>query len=167
MAAPDWTKFEEKELDGRKLQFSAGLVFASAKTPIRAQKKLAQELCRFAKEACGAGGGIDIEVLESIEPPNGGIESHRDRLLGTEWRRGDEGLSRLAVPWSEFEERLGHLRRLWIDEELPASQAHRALRKARDKGDVAGADPAAACVADLKAYVEAAGGASARTGKTA
>lgn len=143
---PDWTKFEEQ-----RLQFSAGLLFASAKTPIRAQKKLVTDLLYSAKDAFrDKGGGIDIEILESIEPPNGGISGHRKRLLGS-----DE--APLAVSWDTLDERCAQLRELWVDEALPTSQAHRALLEAREKGEIVSHEAAKAAMEYLKKYVERAG----------
>lgn len=118
-----------------RMRFSAGLVFANAKTPIRALRVAAEELCRVAK---GAGGGLEIEVLETFEPPVDGVETHRTRLLGPDWRT--DGGSRLTIPTDQVEDYYRSLKVFWVDEPFSASLAHRALYQAAEAGKVAGAE---------------------------
>ena len=105
-------------------------MFCSRKTPIRAAKQLAEDLCHTAKSA----GGLEIEVLESVEPPFDGLSGMRDRLLGENWREGADKASRLTLPRETVLETYKSLHELWIKEKFPASQAHRALRDAQDAG---------------------------------
>ncbi len=125
------------------MYFSAGLVFCSRKTPIRAAKELAGELCHAAKDLskdtsvdAKFAGGLEIEVLESVEPPFDGLGGLRDRLLGKNWREGeaDGAPSRLTLPRGSIRETYQKLRELWISDKnpFPASQAFRALRAAVD-----------------------------------
>ncbi|MGO9743538.1 MAG: hypothetical protein ACLPN5_18890 [Roseiarcus sp.] len=125
------------------MYFSAGLVFCKRKTPIRAAKKLAEDLCHAAKNLKKVpgvkpefAGGLEIEVLESVEPPFDGLGGLRDRLLGKNWREGeaDGAPSRLTLPRGSIRETYQKLRELWISDKnpFPASQAFRALRAAVD-----------------------------------
>lgn len=142
--APFPDNFAEQDL-----RFSAGLVFASYKAPIRTLKRLAlEDLCHVAKTAEG---GLEIEVLESIEPPPGGSGELRDRLLGKAWNTrtihhaggAETQGSRLVLPRDKVGACFNALAGYWTGPKpFPASQAHGALRKARQAGDLAG-DPVA------------------------
>jgi hypothetical protein len=135
------------------MSFSAGMVFAQEKTPIRSLRALAMDLLYSAK---GAGGGLDIEVLESIEPPHGGLEGHRRALT-----RG-EALGRFVTPHNEILAYLDRLVKFWRgNAPLPASQAYRALRAGLDQLPKSAADATPqehqsanqAVVAELDRYV--------------
>jgi hypothetical protein len=136
-----------------RMRFSAGLIFCSRKTPIRAAKSLADELCHAAKQA---GGGLEVEVLESVEPPFDGLSGLRGRLLGASWpEAGAKGA--LTLPRERVLETYKNLHQLWIKEAFPASQAHRALRAARDSGDLSGTAADTAAEATLDEYFQGAG----------
>lgn len=143
----DWSvAYRDKETEKTEkapMQFSAGLVFASYKTPIRALKKVASDLCRIAKDS---GSGLEIEVLESVEPPEEGISGSRRQLLGEDWEyeRNEDGAkkstSRLSIPRGDVAATYRTLRGTWFGDgtgvPFPTSQAHRALRRARDEGEI-------------------------------
>jgi hypothetical protein len=141
------------------LQFSAGLVFAPAKSPIRALKGLALELCHLAKER---GGGLEIEALESLEPPSGGVAGLRTRLFGPQWR--DSGGSRMTTLRDEVGMTFEALASAWVaacapeKKPLSASLLHRALRAARRVEPFASPLASAATVAVLKEYAGRVGG---------
>jgi hypothetical protein len=139
------------------IRFSAGMVIAPAKSPIRALKALALDLCSAAK---GTGGGLEIEVLESLEPPADGITGLRGKLLGRGWEH--DGGSRLTIPREQIEATLRQLAIYWAGADgpgstLPASQLHRALRAARQEGDIASPEAARAANRALADYADKAG----------
>ena len=141
---------------GRELpmRFSAGLVFCSAKTPIRAAKKLAEDLCHLAKDS---GYGLEVEALESVEPPFDGPESLRDRLYGPEWREKGTG-SRLTIRREHVARVCRELQSLWVgDAAFPASQAYGALRKGQDAGSLASMAAGKQVAASLENYSNRAG----------
>jgi hypothetical protein len=141
-ACRDAGKDYPDNFEGQDLKFSAGLVFASCKAPIRTLKRLAlDDLCRKAKDS---GGGLEIEVLESIDPPPGGSGDLRDRLLGEGWvikgnkDKGEKDKSRLVIPRDKVRACFDALSGYWTGKSpFPATQAYRALREARRKGDLA------------------------------
>jgi len=111
------------------LRFSAGLVFADRKAPIRALKNLAQSLMYSAKRL----GGLEVEVLESLEPPEGGLEALRNGQLGKAWKTNSSG-SLLVIPREQVGAHYDALAHLWCGADpVPASPLHRALRAARRK----------------------------------
>lgn len=136
------------------MQFSAGLVFASYKTPIRALKKVASDLCRIAKDSDG---GLEIEVLESVEPPEEGISESRRQLLGKDWKddskKSGVDVSRLFIPRDKVAETYRTLRGTWFGDgagiPFPTSQVHRALRRARDAGEIDGSGLAGEAARDV------------------
>ncbi len=148
------------------MRFSAGMVFCSRKTPIRAAKKLADELCRVAKtlksEPGGdpaAAGGLEIEALESVEPPFDGLGGLRNRLLGENWREGGNGPSRLTLPRSAIRSTYSKLHELWIgDVAFPASQAFGALRAATADDEMSSPAADEAAQKALNGYFDGAGG---------
>ena len=122
------------------MRFSAGLAFCSCKTPIRGARKLAHDLCDLAKNS---GKGLEIEALESIEPPFDGPAGLRDRILWPGWREknGDaDGASRFCVKREDVVDAYKNLHDLWVAKPhdlcvakpLPASPAYRAFRAAQD-----------------------------------
>jgi hypothetical protein len=119
-----------------KLLFSAGMVIAPVKTPIRALKAAAWDLMQIAKDS---GGGLEIEVLESLEPPAAGIIDYRDRLLGDSWREAEgadrKRKSRLTISRADVSGAFTTIAGLTIDgTDVPFSQLHHALRQARRAG---------------------------------
>lgn len=137
---------EKKEFVPHPLVFSAGLLFANCKTPIRSLRNLADELCRSAKDG---GGGLDVEVLESIEPPHGGIFEHRKRL-------SPSGLANI-IPRAELSAKFLDMQAMWNgDDPFPASQAHRVLRLALNDYQLDESKNQNVCAA-LKEYVAKAG----------
>jgi hypothetical protein len=132
--------------DRTKLHFSLGLVFAPAKTPIRTLKDLAWELMTEAK---ATGGGLEIEVLESIEPPAAGLGDLRGKLFGKRWRaanrlRPAETHSRMTISREKVASHFETLANFFGDDPLPVSQLHRALRAGRREGEKPGAGGLAA-----------------------
>jgi hypothetical protein len=132
-------QFSVEDGNGKRhpLQFSAGLVFASEKTPIRALKNLAHDLCTLAKGQ----GGLEIEVLESSEPPANGWASLRRKLMGDRLACFGPGLaktiSRLTIPRDQVASHFDTLSDWLADgtegEKPPPSQLYRALNAARGK----------------------------------
>ena len=140
--------------DDYRLRFSAGLLFCPHKTPIRLARDLSEALCKLAKR--GPGGGLEIEALESVEPPLDGLDAMRARLLGADWKEGKA--SRLTLAPDEVAKVYRGLAHLWTaPTPFPASQAHRALRAARDAGSVFAAAAADAANAEFERYFGKAG----------
>ena len=78
------TTSDDWQIEGHKLTFAAGLLFTSYKTPIREATQLARDLADIAKDAhaqrhCST---LEVEALESVDPPVNGVADLRERLAG-------------------------------------------------------------------------------------
>lgn len=129
------------EIDGHVLTFGAGLVFANHKTPIRDLKVIADELAGMAKRAAKADPGdnnvglLEIEVLESVDPPLDGVSGVRERQLGL-WDRGEEDhhplIHALALPGEGLADVFARLRQAKNEkgnQYLPRSLVQRILKE--------------------------------------
>jgi hypothetical protein len=134
------------------MSFSAGLLFANVKTPIRSLRVLADELVQTVKGApFNPRGGLDVEVLESIEPPHGGLGKHRQRFMQIP--------ANSAIRRHDVSDRLMALSKFWTDNKpFPASQAHRILHDSLVDRKL-GASSTESCQRALQAYVDGPGAA--------
>lgn len=67
-------------IDGNALGFTAGVVIAQAKTPIRALTSLAEEAVGKSK-SIGARGSVTFDIFESVALPDAGqLQIHRERF---------------------------------------------------------------------------------------
>jgi hypothetical protein len=128
-ATKDW------QIEGERLTFGAGLLFCNYKTPIRQARALVQSLGDMAKSANDKDNlknRLEVEVVESIDPPQERLGELRSRLTGI-----DANSTNFAIEGEE----LGPLiQRIWAlkDENgsrhLPRSQIYRVLGLLADEG---------------------------------
>lgn len=129
----EWT--QGWDVGGEKdVTFSAGLVIANHKTPIRQTTKLAKELAELNKLGGGNSSAIQIEIFESISVPDTDLGTYRKRLYpGTHDGDRDALDKALAIPGVNLDAVLTKIGELKHDENvkkrLPKSQLYNMLRK--------------------------------------
>lgn len=122
---------------------AGGVVVCHHKTPIRQVVALAKGLADRAKSVTREANAIQMEILESLDIPEGYLGHQREALFGT-------GLKEAAftLRGEDWEGLTARLNRIRAEDGLPRSQLYRLLRKARDnKGALT--RPVAADLADL------------------
>jgi hypothetical protein len=87
-----WTR--DWAISGKPVTFSAGLVIANHKTPIRQSKTVAETLVNLAKQAKKPG-TLQIEIFESLSMPDSDFQGYRDRLYFPDGGANDEQRDRL------------------------------------------------------------------------
>ncbi|MGH6815278.1 MAG: Cas10/Cmr2 second palm domain-containing protein, partial [Hyphomicrobiaceae bacterium] len=127
-------------IEDHPLTFSAGLVFTSYKTPIRDARELARTLADIAKAAHpeDAVDALEVEALESVDPPLDGIEGLRERLAGV-WK-DERNTDVLTIEDIEtFWSKIAACKRAEPrDDSVPRSQIYRILRAMAANGGTAG-----------------------------
>jgi hypothetical protein len=97
-------------------------------------KDLAHSLMAQAKES---GGGLEVEVLESVEPPAAGLTALRNTLLGDNWRLPEHNgkrASRLTIPRDQVRAHFNAIAEHVVHQPLAMTPLYRALREARKMG---------------------------------
>ncbi len=127
LSGPEW------RIEGHELTFSAGLLFTSYKTPIREATALARDLADIGKATLdGAQRSIlEVEALESVDPPVDGISAMRARLAGISERAGNAKASTIAADQlAPFTQKLAAYKRAETPEStVPRSQVYRILQE--------------------------------------
>lgn len=115
---------------GADVTFSAGLVIANHKTPIRQTKSLADDLAELNKDKDKASSAIQIEIFESISVPDTDLGTYRKKLYpGIHDGDSDALNAALAVPGAKLGSLLNKIGELKQDNGLPKSQLYALLRK--------------------------------------
>lgn len=118
-------------LKGQPATFSCGLVIADRKMPIADLRSLAYDAAALAKiEEESPKTRLTIEIFESIEPPSGGLEAHRARVVG----KGEDVKRFLALDRYDLARVLGWIRKRKKDGAPPRSQIVRILADAQRGG---------------------------------
>lgn len=126
---------EKMNIKGHRLTHKGGVVICHYKTPIRLAKDLADDLAKGAK-GDGTADAVQIEVLESVDIPEGHLDDQRRNLYGADLP--EEAFRQDANSWKKLGERLDK-----VKAGFPRSQMHRLLKQARDTGALKSRDPLA------------------------
>jgi hypothetical protein len=131
-----WT--QDWHAGGSAVTFSAGLVIANHKTPIRQTKQLAGDLAQINKDLSGQEvSALQAEVFESLSVPDTDLQTYRDRLYVPSGTTDDDTRSRinrgLMLRGANISDILDRVRRLKGEDGFPRSQLYSMIRKAAEE----------------------------------
>jgi hypothetical protein len=132
----NWTK--DWKAGGNAITFSAGLVIANHKTPIRQTKQLAGDLAQINKDLNGREvSSLQAEIFESLSVPDTDLQAYRDRLYVPSGKADDDTRTRinrgLMLKGANISDILNRVRKLKSERGYPRSQLYALIRKAAEE----------------------------------